>query len=349
MGGSTERWPLRASGAAAMREKVILVIGGAGYIGSQCCKAFAASGWRVVVFDNLSTGWRDFVQWGELIEGDILDQGALEAAFEKVRPVAVAHFAALANVGESVADPALYYRTNVVGSMNVLDAMRRQDCRQLVFSSTCATYGVPRYLPLDEEHPQAPINPYGQSKLAVERMLVDYARAYGLRYVGLRYFNAAGADPDGDVGERHEPETHVIPLAIQGADDPAYEFTVFGDDYETRDGTALRDYVHVADLADAHCKALDYLDAEGASGFFNLGTGAGTTVAEIAAAVEKVSNRKLRKRVGARRPGDPAVLTASATRAAEALNWKPTRLDVVDAVRDAWRWRQIETDGDRGE
>lgn len=316
----------------------VFVTGGAGYVGSHCCKAFAAAGWEVVVYDNLSRGWRDFVRWGPLIEGDILDGDRLKAAVAATEPDAVAHFAALAYVAESVAQPERYYRVNVCGTLNLLDAMREADVRRLVFSSTCATYGVPETTPIDETTPQAPINPYGRSKLMVERMLADHAAAHGLEFAALRYFNAAGADLDGEIGERHDPEPHVIPLAIRGALSGGTPFTIHGADYDTRDGTAVRDYVHVADLAEAHVRALTYLMAGGKADFFNIGTGVGTTVAEIAAAVERMAARPLTRQAGPRRPGDPPALVASARKAAEALGWTPTRSDIDTIVSTAWRW-----------
>jgi UDP-arabinose 4-epimerase len=319
---------------------VVLVIGGAGYVGSHCCKAFAAAGWKVVVFDNLSTGWEDFVRWGTLIKGDILDPAALAAAIAEVNPDAVAHFAAKAYVGESVSEPAAYYRTNTVGAMNVLDAMRAAGVDKFVFSSTCATYGAPLRTPIDEQHPQSPINPYGWSKLMVEAILKDYSAAYGLSFVALRYFNAAGADPDGEVGERHEPETHVIPLAIRGAQQSDYVFKIFGDDFDTRDGTGLRDYIHVTDLADAHCRALNYLMAGGKSDIFNLGTGNGTTVNEIADAVSAVSGRPLPRKVIGRREGDPAALVASSAKAREILGWVPQHSRIAEIIETAWRWHE---------
>lgn len=322
--------------------KTVFVTGGAGYVGSHCCKAFAEAGWKVVVFDNLSRGWRDMVRWGDLIEGDILDLDALKAAMARVKPDAVAHFAAFAYVGESVDDPAIYYRNNSVGTLNILDAMRVNNVQNIVFSSTCATYGVPVRTPIDEQHPQSPINPYGWSKFIVEKMLADYSVAYGLRYAALRYFNAAGADPDGTIGERHEPETHVIPLAIRGALKNDYIFTIFGNDFDTRDGTGLRDYIHVADLADAHCRALEYLLNGGASDVFNLGTGNGTTVEEIAAAVEYVSGKPLPRKIGPRRAGDPPALVASAEKAERILGWKPQHSDIKNIIASAWRWHAQE-------
>jgi UDP-arabinose 4-epimerase len=318
--------------------KTVFVLGGAGYVGAHACKAFHTAGWRVVVYDSLFRGWRDFVQWGDLIEGDILDGEKLKVAMAAVKPDAVAHFAALTFVGESVADPSVYYRVNTFGGQAVLEAMRAAGVDSLVFSSTAATFGAPRYTPIDEAHPQWPINPYGWSKLMVERMLSDYAAAYGLKYAALRYFNAAGADPDGAIGERHEPETHVIPLAIRGARRSDYAFTIFGDDFDTRDGTCVRDYVHVSDLASAHLLALDYLASGGESGAFNLGTGDGTTVAEIAAAVEKAAGKPLSRTIGPRRAGDPAVLIASSAKAQDKLGWRAQHSSIDEIVATAWRW-----------
>lgn len=316
----------------------LLVTGGAGYVGSHCCKAFAEAGWNVVVFDNLSRGHRELVRYGDLIIGDLLDRAALDSAMNRVKPDAVAHFAAVAYVGESVENPALYYRNNTTGTLNLMEAMRDSGVGQMLFSSTCATYGVPTRTPIDEQHPQSPINPYGWSKLFVERMLADFSAAHPFRYVALRYFNAAGADASGVIGERHEPETHVIPLAIEGALKPGYTFTIFGDDFDTRDGTGLRDYIHVTDLADAHKRAIEYLVSGGKSDVFNLGTGIGTTVAEIAAAVERVSGRPLPRKVGPRRAGDPPALYAANDKAREILGWEPKHSDIENIIRTAWRW-----------
>ena len=261
---------------------------------------------------------------------------------QQAAPDAVAHFAALAYVGESVTQPAEYYRVNTMGVLNVLTAMRAAHVGQMVFSSTCATYGVPLQTPIDENHPQRPINPYGWSKLFVEQMLADHDAAYGMRHVALRCFNAAGADPDGEIGERHQPETHVIPLAIRGAQCPDYSFTILGTAYETRDGTAVRDYIHVADLADAHLRALTYLCAGGASDVFNLGTGSGTTVQEVANAVAAASGRPLPRAAGPRRAGDPAALVANSAKAARILGWKPAQSDIQTIISDAWRWHQAD-------
>jgi UDP-arabinose 4-epimerase len=318
----------------------IFVTGGAGYIGSHCCKAFSQAGWDVVVYDNLKHGWRDMVKWGPLIEGDILDRDRLLDAMQQVRPDAVAHFAALISVAESVADPALHYRNNTLGAFNVLEAMRGAGADKIIFSSTAATYGVPKIVPIPEDHPQWPINPYGWSKLMVERMLADYASAYGLKYAALRYFNAAGADLDGEIGERHEPETHVIPLAARGALRDDYQFTIFGEDFETRDGTCVRDYIHVADLGAAHRAALQHLINGGQSDVFNLGTGEGATVKEIADAIERVSGRPLARKIGPRRAGDPPALIASNEKAKRVLGWTPEHSTIDEIVESAFRWHQ---------
>ena len=325
--------------------KTIFVTGGAGYVGSHCCKAFAEAGWTVVVYDNLHRGWRDLVQWGELVEGDILDAPRLAAAMQAAKPDAVAHFAALTYVGESVGDPAAYYRNNGIGTFNILEAMRTSKVDTIIVSSTAATYGEPKMVPIPEDHPQQPINPYGWSKLFMERMLHDYAAAYGLKFAALRYFNAAGADPQAQIGERHEPETHVIPLAARGALREDYTFTIFGDDFDTRDGTGVRDYVHVSDLASAHQAALRYLFEGGESGAFNLGIGEGVTVKEIAAAIEAVSGKPLRQTIGPRRAGDPATLVASSDKARRVLGWTPVRSDIKTIVADAWRWHQKDERG----
>lgn len=320
--------------------RTVLVTGGAGYVGAHCCKAFAQANWSVVVFDNLSRGWRDFVRWGPLIEGDILDQAALTEAIRVVAPDAVAHFAAVAYVGESMTDPESYYRNNTVGALQVMRAMRQCGVDRLLFSSTCATYGTPGGAPIVEDHPQFPINPYGWSKLFVEHMLRDFDAAYGLRSVILRYFNAAGADRDGEIGERHEPETHLIPLAIRGAMEGDYELSIFGSDLNTRDGSCVRDYIHVEDLASGHLKALEHLQSGGSSEVFNLGTGVGTTVLEVADAVERVSGVKVRRVLAPPRPGDPPALIASAAKAREKLGWTPQRSHIDAIVGDAWRWHQ---------
>jgi UDP-arabinose 4-epimerase len=278
------------------------------------------------------------VRWGTLIEGDLLDPAALARALDEVKPDAVAHFAALAYVGESVERPANYYEVNTVGSFNLLQAMRAADVDQLIFSSSCATYGIPAGMPIREDTPQRPINPYGWSKLFVEKMLADFSAAYRLRYVSLRYFNAAGADLDGEIGERHEPETHVIALAARSALGSDAVFMINGADFDTPDGTAIRDYIHVADLGRAHALAADYLAAGGASDAFNLGTGVGTSVAEVANAIERASGRPLAREVGPRRPGDPPILVAAADKAREVLGWAPVHSRIDEMVASAWRW-----------
>jgi len=320
--------------------KTVLVTGGAGYVGSHCCKAFAAAGWRVVVFDNLSRGWRDAVRWGPLIEGDLLDRDAIRAALSATKPDIVAHFAAVAYVGESVEDPGLYYRNNSVGTLNLLDAMRETGVGALLFSSTCATYGIPHQLPIDESHPQSPINPYGWSKFIIERMLEDFGRAHDLRSVSLRYFNAAGCDPEGEIGERHEPETHAIPLAIEAALRPDAPFTVMGTDFDTRDGSAVRDYIHVADLAQAHLLAGEFLLKNPGAHIFNLGTGVGTSVLELLAAVETAVGNPPQVIRGPRRVGDPAALVASFDKAREQLGWTPRHSSIDEIVRTAVAWRR---------
>ncbi|HSD41740.1 MAG TPA: UDP-glucose 4-epimerase GalE [Burkholderiales bacterium] len=318
----------------------ILVTGGAGYVGSHACKALAAAGHTPVVYDNLSRGHREFARWGPLEVGDIGDAARLDAVFARHRVDAVMHFAALAYVGESVSEPALYYRNNVGGTLELLEAMRRAGVRRLVFSSTCATYGVPERMPITEDLPQQPINPYGMSKLVVERMLRDYDAAYGLRSVSLRYFNAAGCDPDGEVGEDHDPETHLIPRVLMAADGALPHVEIFGTDYSTPDGTCLRDYVHVADLAEGHVQALGYLERGGATTAINLGTGRAFSVREVIAAAERVTGRRVPVREAARRAGDPPVLVADAARARAVLGFAPRFTEIEPIVETAWRWHK---------
>jgi UDP-arabinose 4-epimerase len=317
---------------------VVLVTGGAGYIGSHACKALAAAGFTPVAYDNLARGFEWAVKWGPLERGDILDRARLDAAIARHRPVAVMHFAALAYVGESVADPALYYRNNVVGALTLLDAMRDGGVGRIVFSSTCATYGPQGAGPIAETAAQSPVSPYGASKLMIEQALKDYAAAYGLRAAALRYFNAAGADPEGEIGEAHEPETHLIPLVLEAAANGAV-LTINGNDYPTTDGTCVRDYVHVADLADAHVKALASLEHSPGFGAFNLGTGRGLSNLEIVAAARAVTGRDVTLRFGPRRAGDPPVLTADASKAARVLGWTPRQSAVEHVIETAWRWR----------
>lgn len=318
----------------------VLVTGGAGYVGSHCCRAFAEAGWEVTVFDNLETGWRDLVQWGPLFEGDLNNPADIDAAFEQVKPDAVAHFAGSTLVGVSVREPGPYYRNNTFTTLNLLEAMNRHSVRNIIFSSTCAIFGAARTEYLAEDHPFAPINPYGMSKLMVEHMLADFDRAHGIRSACLRYFNAAGADRDALTGERHACETHLIPLALKGAYDPDYAFSIFGNDFDTPDGTAIRDYIHVEDLAEAHMLALNALKDGAASNKFNLGTGRGTSVAEIVGAVERATGRTLPRTIGPRREGDPPRLVAAPGHAAQTLGWKARRSDIDTIIRSALAWHQ---------
>ncbi|MEX1153032.1 UDP-glucose 4-epimerase GalE [Parvibaculum sp.] len=317
---------------------VVFVTGGAGYIGSHTAKALHRAGFTPVVIDNLSRGHEWAVKWGPLEKIDLADGAALDAAFARHRPAAVLHFAAFAYVGESVSNPYLYYRNNVGGTLSLLEAMRRADCGKIVFSSTCATYGIPDKTPISEDAPQRPVNPYGASKLMVERILADAGAAHDLRSVCLRYFNAAGADPDGDIGEAHDPETHLVPLALQAAAGANTALSIFGDDYATPDGSCIRDYIHVSDLADAHVLALRWLLDGNPSRQFNLGNGRGYSVREVVEAVRRISGRAVPVEVGPRRAGDPPVLVADARRAADELGWKPQRVDLDAQIADAWNW-----------
>jgi UDP-glucose-4-epimerase GalE len=316
----------------------ILIVGGAGYIGSHTAKLVAASGQRPVVFDNLVYGHREAVKWGPFVEGDLADPEAIRRTLSEHAVEAVIHFAAYAYVGESMSDPGKYFRNNVAGTINLLDAMVAVGVRDLVFSSTCATYGEPREVPISESHPQNPVNAYGETKLAVERMLRWYGQAHGLRYAALRYFNAAGADPDGDVGEDHSPETHLIPLAIAAAHGRGEPLSIFGTDYPTPDGTAVRDYIHVLDLGEAHLLALALLGKGTTSLHLNLGTGRGSSVREVITSVEKATGRKVPAREVGRRAGDPPALVADARQANERLGWKPRYPDLDTIVAHAVRW-----------
>jgi UDP-arabinose 4-epimerase len=321
-----------------MPKRAVLVTGGAGYIGSHTCKALARAGHLPVTLDSLVQGHRMAVRWGPLVEGDIRDRGLVERAIREHRVDAVVHFAAHAYVGESMRDPGKYFGNNVTGSLAVLEAMRACDVRRIVFSSTCAVYGAPQSLPMGEDHPQQPINPYGESKRVVERALHWYGAAHGLASVALRYFNAAGADVDGEIGEDHDPETHLIPLAIGAALGARPALQVRGTDYPTPDGTAVRDFVHVGDLADAHVRALEYLYAGGESAALNLGTGRGYSVRDIVSAVERSSRRTVPREDAPRRAGDPASLVADARRARDLLGWAPQCSDLETIIDTAWRW-----------
>ncbi len=316
----------------------VLVTGGAGYIGSHACKALALAGYEPVTYDNLVYGHRWAVQWGPFEEGDILDRERIKAVLKAYRPNAVMHFAAFAYVGESVAHPAKYYQNNVCGTLALLEAMRQQDINQIVFSSTCATYGVPTEIPISDSHAQAPINPYGRSKLMIEHMLQDYVYAYGLSAVSLRYFNAAGANPDGTIGESHDPETHLIPNILRTAAGELPYVSIYGDDYDTFDGTCVRDYIHVTDLADAHVRALHHLMEHGGYHTYNLGTETGNSVKEILRTAEAVTGRTIPTRIVPRRPGDPPILIADATRAKHALHWQPTYTNITQILETAWNW-----------
>ena len=316
----------------------LLVTGGAGYVGSHACKALARAGHELVVYDNLDRGHAEAVRWGPLEQGDIRDRARLSAVISRHRPDLVMHFAALAYVGESMERPLAYHDVNVGGTLSLLEAMREQGVGAIVFSSTCATYGIPEILPIREDAPQRPVNPYGFSKLAVERMLADCAAAHGLAWMALRYFNAAGADPDGEIGEVHEPETHAIPLALRAALGRGPAFSVLGRDLDTPDGTAIRDYIHVTDLADAHVRAAEHLAGGGESGALNLGTGRGTSVAELVEAVSRVSGRPVPTLEAPRRAGDPPILYAEAGRAAQLLGWRPTLSSLDRIIETALAW-----------
>jgi UDP-glucose 4-epimerase len=318
----------------------VLVAGGAGYIGSHMCKCLADAGHTVVVLDNLSTGHREAVQWGELVEASLGDAQIVTETLRRHRIDAVMHFAASSLVGESMTDPYRYYENNVSATLHLLQAMRTAGVDRFVFSSTAAVFGEPKAELIDETHACAPISPYGNSKFAVELMLDDAARAYGLRATALRYFNAAGACSSRRIGESHAPETHLIPKILRRAAGEAIDVKVFGTDYATRDGTCIRDYVHVCDLADAHLLALDYIWAQPGFHRFNLGNGDGCTVLEVLKAAETVVGRPLDIPYGPRRAGDPAMLVASSAKARATLGWRPQRADITQIVRDAWAWHQ---------
>ena len=316
----------------------VLVTGGAGYIGSHTAKALAAAGHEPVVYDNLSLGHRWAVRWGPLVEGDLADKALVARVMQQYEIEAVIHFAASSSVGESMQNPRKYFRNNVGNTQNLLDAMIDSKVRTIVFSSTCATYGDPEQLPIAETHSQNPKSPYGESKLFIERMLRWYGDAYGLQWTALRYFNAAGADPDGEIGENHTPETHLIPLAIEAAMGKRPYVEIFGTEYATKDGSAVRDYIHVSDLAEAHVRALEYLASGGDNMALNLGTGDGYSVREVISTVERVSNTSVPVRLTIPRPGDPAVLVADASEARRVLHWEPTFEGIEGIIRTAWNW-----------
>jgi len=324
-------------------DDTVLVTGGAGYIGSHTCKALARAGFAPVVLDNLSFGHPWAVRWGPLVEGDLADPDLIARTLREYRVKAVVHFAAHAYVGESMRVPERYFRNNVSNTLNLLEAALQAGVRHVVFSSTCATYGIPRRVPIREDHPQIPVNPYGESKLFVERALRWLGEAHGLGWAALRYFNAAGADPDGEIGEAHDPETHLVPNAILAALRRAPALEIYGTDYDTPDGTAVRDFVHVTDLADAHVRALAHLVRGGESVALNLGTGFGHSVREVIAAVEGVAGVKVPAREGPRRAGDPPRLVADPARAAAVLEWRPRLSDLDTIVGTAWRWHAAGT------
>jgi len=325
----------------------VLVTGGAGYIGSHTVKALAKAGHEPLVLDNLSTGHRWAVKWGRLLDWDLEDTEMLPQFLEKEHVEAILHFAASLLVGESVHEPRKYFWNNVVNTLRLLDAMREAEVKRIVFSSSAAVYGNPQRNPIPEDHPKQPVNPYGETKLAMERALQWYGIAYDLKWVALRYFNAAGADPDGELGEGHDPESHLIPLVIEAALGRRPPVEIYGTDYPTPDGTAIRDYIHVTDLAAAHVRALEYLAEGGESRALNLGTGEGHSVREVINAVSKISPHPVPFREGPRRAGDPPVLVAEASHAVEALGWKPQHSGLAAIIQSAWNWHSRGTREDR--
>ncbi|MDP1667302.1 MAG: UDP-glucose 4-epimerase GalE [Methylobacter sp.] len=328
--------------------KTVLVVGGAGYIGSHMVWLLGQKGVDVVTLDNLSSGHRDAVLHGQFVHGDIADRLILDKVFREHKFDAVMHFASFIQVGESMQDPAKYYQNNVVNTLNLLNAMRTYGVDKFIFSSTAAIFGEPEYSPIDEAHPKRPINPYGWSKLMVEQALADYDRAYGLKSVCLRYFNAAGAHPDGLLGERHDPETHLIPLVLQAASARRPHITVFGRDYDTPDGTCIRDYIHILDLAEAHWLALQYLQSAGETTAFNLGNGNGYSVESVIQAAKRVTGKTITVQEGQRREGDPARLVANASKIKQQLGWQPAYADLDVIVEHAWQWEHNHASGCTG-
>lgn len=316
----------------------VIVTGGAGYIGSHTCKALAQNGFYPITIDNLVYGHKWAVKWGPLFQANILNEMLLDNIFLKYKPIAVFHFAAFAYVGESVENPGKYYKNNVAGTIELLERMRVHGCSKIIFSSSCATYGDPKINPISEREQQNPINPYGRSKLMVEKILSDYDNSYGIRFAALRYFNAAGADSEGEIGESHNPETHLIPLAIYTAIGRRQFLPLYGTDYPTIDGTAIRDFIHVSDLANAHVLALKFLLTGNRSLFLNLGLGRGYSVKEVINTVELVSNNKINTHVASRREGDPAVLVAEPSETLKELGWKPKYNDLESIVETAYKW-----------
>jgi UDP-glucose 4-epimerase len=318
----------------------ILIVGGAGYIGSHVNKMLARKGFDTVVLDNLVYGHEEAVVAGEFVRGDIANKDDIRKAFEGRDIEAVFHFANYAYVGESCLDPEKYYVNNISNTLNLLSVMREQGCNKIIFSSSCSTYGVPERVPITEDLPQRPMSPYASTKLMIEMILKDYARAYGLRYVGFRYFNACGADPEGEIGESHTPETHLIPITLDVASGLRDEMMIFGNDYNTPDGTNIRDYVHVLDLAEAHIAALDYFDRGGENDFFNIGTEKGFSNLEIVEAVKRVTGRDFPVVITDRRPGDPDILVGSSEKARRVLGWVPKYSDIETVIETAWKWHE---------
>ncbi len=316
----------------------VLVTGGAGYIGSHVCKALAREGYTPVTCDNLVNGHEWAVKWGQLERGDILDRGRLDEVIKKYQPVAVMHFAAFIAAGESVECPGKYYRNNVIGSLTLLEALRDHSIDKIIFSSTAAIFGDPQFVPVSETHIQQPINPYGMTKMIIERMLSDYDRAHGLRSISLRYFNAAGADPDGEIGEDHNQETHLIPLVLDTASGNRDSITIYGNDYDTPDGICIRDYIHVTDIGEAHILALRALESGASTNVFNLGNGRGFSVKEVIDTAIKITNKKFKVNIGARRPDDPASLISTSDKIRSELGWQPHYADLSLIIQSAWNW-----------
>jgi UDP-glucose-4-epimerase GalE len=320
------------------QQKTILVTGGAGYIGSHVCKALYKKGFLPISYDNLSTGHKYAVKWGPFINADIENRKSLDLAISGYKPIAVMHFAADALVEESVVNPGKYYKNNVAGTINLIEAVKDHGIKNFIFSSSCATYGAPISLPITENHPQNPISPYGKSKFFVEKILEDYEKAHQINFASLRYFNAAGADLEEEIGENHLNETHLIPLVLQAADNPEKEIKIFGNDFHTKDGTAIRDYIHVSDLANAHIEAFIYLLKNKKSLKVNLGTGKGLSVLEIIKAVENICQTKVNTITTKRRDGDPPILIASNTKAKKDLNWSLQSSSIETIIKSAWNW-----------
>lgn len=323
-----------------MKDGFILIVGGAGYIGSHVNRLLSRKGYKTVVFDNLSRGHRELVKWGKLFCGDLSDKEQIRECFRKYPIEAVMHFSAFAYVGESVTEPIKYYQNNVANTLNLLEVMLESKVMHFIFSSSCATYGIPHQMPITEDHPQTPINPYGMTKLMVEDILKDFDIAYGMKYVSLRYFNAAGADPDAEIGEWHDPETHLIPLVLDAALGRAEPVRIFGMDYDTPDGTCIRDYIHVNDLAEVHILALEALLGGKGSDIFNLGIGRGYSVKEVIESVRRITGCDVTWETAPRRNGDPAILVADASKAAKGLGWHPKYMELDAIIESAWRWHK---------